>query len=58
MDSNDFSTEDLKNQTCINGEITVQNQGHFAIIVMKMNENRLNINFIQKFNKVLDEIER
>ena len=54
----DLKREELEAQSGYGQPITVRFQDNVAIIQMNRNENRFNLDFIEQFDKALDEVER
>ena len=54
----DLTREELEAQSGYGLPITVRFQDNVAIIQMNRNDNRFNLEFVQRFNQALDEVER
>ena len=53
-----FSAEDLEGQSTKSGTVKVTFDGNVAIIHMLCGDNRINIDFVSKMHKALDEVEK
>ena len=54
----DLTPEETKAQSGFGSPITVDYVDNVAIITMRRGDNRFNMDFVDRFNKALDEVER